>query len=659
MSTFLDVCLLSRQAPGFTYRATQPLPPGTLVKVPFRTGSTWAIVWGEVSEPSFPTKEILEVPFETPLLTPSQMDLARWISEYYLAPPSTAMRHLLPGDGSTLLGLMGIGRKRSLKKRPEPLLGTSTIDLNPRQTSAASALSEAIRAQGFAPFLLRGVTGSGKTAVFLEAARTALEAGRSLLYLVPEIGLTPQSVDRIRESLGHKVALFHSGLSIGERASAWMAVRNGEIRVVLGARSALFAPLSDPGLIVVDEEHDGSYKQDEAPRFHARDAAVWLARRQGCPIVLASATPSLESWKNAKEGRYTLLELPERAQGQPLPGVTILDRRKDPAPGILTIQARQALQETIGRGERAVVLLNRRGWSPSMECRSCGHSPSCPDCTDLKMVLHRRQKRLICHHCGWTELMPERCPVCGSDSLDPEGAAIQKLEEEIQALIPGTPVIRLDRDVTAGRREELQERLAAFRQDGGILLGTQMIAKGHDFPAVTLVVAADGDIGSSSPDFRCNERTFQTLTQAAGRCGRDLQGGRVLLQTRAPDSPLLERVRTHDFLGFAQSELEMRRELDLPPWSRIFLVEAASRSPQHAQTALEELEAQLSEMDGLSVLGPIPAPLPVVRQAHRFHLVIKVAGPHPTLRKHLQHWLSQRRAPDLRCQVDVDPIDLL
>lgn len=659
MSTFLDVCLLSRQAPGFTYRAAQPLPPGTLVKVPFRTGSTWAIVWGEVPEPSFPTKEILEAPFETPLLTSSQMDLARWISEYYLAPPSTAMRHLLPGDGSTLLGLMGIGRKRSLKKRPEPLLGTSSIELNPRQSSAASALSDAIRAQGFAPFLLRGVTGSGKTAVFLEAARTALEAGRSLLYLVPEIGLTPQSVDRIRESLGHKVALFHSGLSIGERASAWMAVRNGEIRVVLGARSALFAPLSDPGLIVVDEEHDGSYKQDEAPRFHARDAAVWLARRQGCPIVLASATPSLESWKNAKEGRYTLLELPERAQGQPLPGVTILDRRKDPAPGILTIHARQALQETVGRGERAVVLLNRRGWSPSMECRSCGHSPSCPDCTDLKMVLHRRQRRLICHHCGWTELMPERCPACGSDSLDPEGAAIQKLEEEIQALVPGTPVIRLDRDVTAGRREELQERLAAFRQDGGILLGTQMIAKGHDFPAVTLVVAADGDIGSSSPDFRCNERTFQTLTQAAGRCGRDLQGGRVLLQTRSPDSPLLERVRTHDFLGFAQSELETRRELDLPPWSRIFLVEAASRNAQHAQSALEELEARLSEMDGLSVLGPIPAPLPVVRQAHRFHLVVKVSGPHPTLRKLLQQWLSQRRAPDLRCQVDVDPIDLL
>lgn len=659
MTAYLDVCLLSRQAPSFTYQSPQALPAGTLVQVPFRNRTSWAIVWGEVPAPNFSTKEILEVPQDEPLLLEHQMALARWISEYYLATPSTAMRHLLPGDGSTVLGLMGIGRKRSLKRREEPILACQPLQLNPRQQVAVQTIEESVRQGGFSPFLLRGVTGSGKTAVFLEAARAAIEQGKGLLYLVPEIGLTPQSIERIQQALGKRVALFHSGLSIGERASAWLAVRKGEVRIVLGARSALFAPLQDPGLIIVDEEHDSSYKQDETPRFHGRDAAVWLARRQSCPIVLASATPSLESWKNAQEGRYALLELPERAQGQPLPEVQIVDRRKDPAPGSLTIAARQSLLQTIEKGERVVVLLNRRGWSPSMECRSCGYSPTCPDCNDLKMVLHRKRGRLICHHCGLTEFVPKTCPQCGSDSLDPDGIAIQKLEEEIQALVPGTPVLRLDRDVTAGRREELQERLSAFRKDGGVLLGTQMIAKGHDFPSVTLVIAADGDIGSSSPDFRSNERTFQTLTQAAGRCGRDMLGGRVLLQTRAPDSPLLERVRHHDFLGFAAQELEMRKELSLPPWSRFFLAEAASRTASKAEDALSALARSIPSTRELSVMGPIPAPLPVVRQAYRFHLVIKCQGPQPGLRTHLAQWLAIRRDPDLRCHVDVDPIDLL
>ncbi|MEN9355363.1 MAG: hypothetical protein RL318_2688, partial [Fibrobacterota bacterium] len=339
--------------------------------------------------------------------------------------------------------------------------------------------------------------------------------------------------------------------------------------------------------------------------------------------------------------------------------IQIVDRRRDPAPGALTIAARQSLLQTIERKERVVVLLNRRGWSPSMECRSCGFSPTCPDCNDLRMVYHRKRQRLICHHCGWTELVPTNCPQCGSESLDPDGIAIQKLEEEIRGLVPDAPVIRLDRDVTSGRREELSERLALFRKEGGVLLGTQMIAKGHDFPAVTLVIAADSDVGSSSPDFRSNERTFQTLTQASGRCGRDLLGGRVLLQTRAPETPLLERVRQHDFMGFATQELEMRKELSLPPWSRIFLIEATSRQAAKAEAALKELAKSLPSIHGISVLGPIPAPLAIVRQMYRFHLVIKCVTPPPGLRHRLALWMSQNRSADLKCHVDVDPIDLL
>lgn len=660
MSAFLDVCLLTRQAPAFTYRAPHALAAGTLVRVPFRNTSTWGLVWGPVAEPSFATKEILETPLPDPLVPAAVMDLARWIADYYLCPAGSVVRHLLPGDGGTVLGLLGIGRKRSLKARALPeLLPQPEITLNPAQIACASRLREAVQAHAFAPILLRGVTGSGKTAVFLEAAHQALEQGLGVLYLVPEIALTPQTVDRIRARLEGPVALFHSGLSLGERASAWLAVRQGSARVAIGARSALFAPITSPGLLVVDEEHDSSYKQGEAPRFQARDAAVWLARRQSCPVVLASATPSLESWRNAQEGRYQLLELPERAQGQPLPAVSILDRRTDPAPGALTITAREALRETIERGERALVLLNRRGWAPSMECRSCGYVPECPDCPGLRMVLHRRQGRLVCHHCGRVELVPERCPQCGSDSLDADGIAIQRLEEELTNLLPGTPVIRLDRDVTAGRRDELPSRLTAFREHGGVLLGTQMIAKGHDFPSVTLVVAADGDVGVGVPDFRSGERAFQTLTQAAGRCGRGSLPGQVLVQTRDPQSVLLEKVRGHDYLAFAKEELQVRRELSLPPWTRLLLVEAASITASKAEATLTELAARLSSLEGVAAMGPIAAPLPVVRQASRFHLLLKTIRPQPQLKNLLARWLAEPGDPKVHRFVDVDPIDLM
>ncbi len=620
---------------------------------------SWGIVWRVVDEPSFDTREIAEVPFKDPLIPSAVMDLARWMAGYYLCPAGTVIRHFLPGDGKTVLALMGVGRKRNLKLRPPSAVPLAVpLTLNPAQRNAADALGAAVREKEFSATLLRGVTGSGKTAVFLEAARAALADGRSVLYLVPEIALTPQTTERVRAGLGCPVALFHSGLSLGERAQAWLDVRQGRTKVAVGARSALFAPLSDPGLIIVDEEHDSSYKQDEAPRFQARDAAVWLARRQRCPVVLASATPSLESWKNAQEGRYRLLELTERACGQSLPEVKIIDRRTDPAPGVLTVEAREALRETIGRGERALVLLNRRGWSPSMECRSCGYVPECPDCPGLRMVLHRREGQLVCHHCGRMIPVPVRCPVCGSDTLDADGIAIQRLEEELTVLLPGTPVIRLDRDVTAGRRDELPGRLAAFREHGGVLLGTQMIDKGHDFPAVTLVVAADGDVGMGVPDFRAEERSFQTLTQAAGRCGRDRLPGRVLLQTRLPDSPLLAKVRAHDYLGFAGEELAQRRELQLPPWSRMLLVEAAGSVPERAEAVLNALLPPLQKLD-VQVMGPVPAPLPVVRGMSRFHLLLKCSGPVPALRPLLARWLAAPGDTGVRKHVDVDPVDLM
>jgi primosomal protein N' (replication factor Y) (superfamily II helicase) len=661
LTHFVNVCLLTRQAPAFTYRTEVPLTPGTLVRVPFRNGESWGITWDEVPPPEFITKEIIEAPLDFPLIPTGQMELARWICEYYVCPAGAVVRHLLPGDGGTVLRMLGIGRKSTVRKRAQadpPAFGH--FELNPRQRECTASLQESIAKGSFQPFLLRGVTGSGKTAVFLEAARTALEAGKSILYLVPEIGLTPQTGDRICQILGEHPAMFHSGLSLGERASAWLAVRKGQRRIAMGARSALFAPLENIGLIIVDEEHDNSYKQDEAPRFHARDAAVWFARKSSCTIVMASATPSLESWKNAKEERYALLELPERAQGQPLPEITIVDRRKDPAPGSLTIPAREALQETIARGERAILLLNRRGWAPSMECRSCGHVPECPECPGMRMVLHRREARLICHHCGWTEIVPKACPKCGSESLDADGIAIQRLEEEVLRLLPGTIVTRMDRDVTAGKRDELRTRLDTFRDQGGVLIGTQMVSKGHDFPAVTLVIAADGDVGVGVADFRAGERTFQTLSQTSGRCGRDNLPGKVFLQTRDPASPLLARVQTHDFLGFAEQELEMRKELRLPPWKRMVLVEMAGASALETEKALGQVPRRLGHLENIQILGPIPAPIAVVRNAHRYHLLIKhEASSSANLKAELRKWLMEPRSPLLKAHVDIDPVDLL
>ena len=698
MTKFVDVCLLSGESPAFTYiDPGLDLQPGDVVRVPFGEPSAkpeseqlglkglvkrkrptppaekFAVVWDtHETIPDFPTKSVLDRVLPTPLLPRALVDLCRWISGYYLCPPGTGIGPALSSAGSSSLVQLGLGRRKSRKTAtataaplneplPERKPWTPTSD----QATAIASLHEAVHTGGFSAHMLWGVTGSGKTAVFLEAARTALEQGKQVLFLVPEIGLTPQTVMRIRAALGDGVAVLHSQLTDAERAERWSGLREGRYQVALGPRSALFAPLFHPGLLIVDEEHDGSYKQNgDAPRYHGRDAAVWLARRHGIPIILGSATPSLETWHNAAEGRYRRLDLRERATGAELPPVELVDLRKGQASTGASLSGvlRQALLDCIQSGSQAMVLHNRRGYAPQIACLECGHVPECPDCHGLRLTLHRSRGSLACHHCGMTIPIPATCPECGSDEMDPEGWAIQRVEEELHRILPGTPVTRLDRDV-ASDRDGHGIALSTFQSGGGVLLGTQMIAKGHDFPEVTLAAVTDSDIGAGMPDFRASERTFQLLSQFAGRAGRADRPGRVILQTRRPADPLLLKVTRHDFRSFADEELGLRQELSLPPFHRMILVEASSENPDSPSPWLARLARAMAgtSRQEAAVMGPIEAPLPVVRRRFRHHLLLKsTPEKFAALRQNLSLELGRSAVPrDLRITIDVDPVDLL
>ena len=666
---FVDVALAGGQAPLFTYAdPSGGLLPGDAVRVPFGKRRELGLVLrthGE--EPSFAVKEVLERPLDSPLVPAHLAELALWMADYYLCPPGTAAGPLWSCMGPASLVRLGLGSRKAPARRrtsTESVVhpaGPAGFEPSPVQAAVAS---EVVGASGnYAPFLLRGVTGSGKTAAYLMAARDALSRGGQVLLLVPEIGLTPQTVRRAADFLGEPVAVLHSQLSPVERAVAWTSLRDGTVRVALGPRSALFAPLSNPALVVVDEEHDGSYKQSgDAPRYHGRDAAVWLARRASVPVVLASATPSLESWHNAGSGRYRLLELTERAGGAAMPEVDLVDLRESrkATGGALSPRLRRELSEVSARGEKAVVLHNRRGWAPQASCLDCGEPVECPHCAGLRLTWHRRE--LACHHCGHVQPPPRACPSCGSDALEPQGWAVQRVEDEIRRLLPGVPVARLDRD-SASAKGGQERALAAFVRDGGVLLGTQMVAKGHDIPEVTLVAATDADIGAATPDFRASERTFQLLVQVAGRAGRAGLPGRVLLQTRRPDDPLLAEVRAQDFPAFARRELETRRILSLPPFARLLLVEASGEDGNLVSAWMDRFSARLRRGlgAGQEALGPVEAPIAVVARRHRAHLRCKSPAPaFGSLRRLVGAALSAEPPPTgVRAFADVDPQDLL
>ena len=560
-----------------------------------------------------------------------------------------------------------------------PLPPAADLALHPSQRAALGAIAGAIDGGEAATFLLRGVTGSGKTEVYLRALRAARARGQSAIVLVPEIALTPQTVRRFRAHFGDAVAVLHSRMSPGERLDAWTRIRDGRYPIVIGPRSAVFAPVERLGLIVVDEEHESSYKQfDPAPRYHARDVAVLRAHRAGAACVLGSATPSLESVANAAAGKYVRLDMPERVPvarpdgtraPAPLPPVRIVDLAREREirrlKGALSDPLRTALQGRLDRGEQAILLLNRRGYAPVLTCDACGHTPQCRDC-DVSLTLHRTNHTLRCHYCGRAEREPRRCPNCGQDELSLLGSGTQRVEEELAEVLPEARVLRMDLDTT-GRRGAHRRLLERFgRGDADVLLGTQMVAKGLDFPRVTLVGVVNADTGMLLPDFRASERTFQLLSQVAGRAGRHDLPGEVLIQTRNPEHPALRFAAAHDTAGFVAHEMAERCETAFPPYARLVTVEAKGpyeRSTHAlARQFADALRLEAGRLPGAEVLGPVAASVTKVKGFWRVHVHLRSPRTLPTqaLTGAVGAALGAIKAPPRghRLNVDVDPVGL-
>jgi primosomal protein N' (replication factor Y) len=535
------------------------------------------------------------------------------------------------------------------------------------QARAVGALSEALSAGGHRTVLLEGVTGSGKTEVYLRLIAQARAAGGEAIVLVPEIALTPQLAGRFRARFGSEVAVLHSGLSDRDRAGEWHRVRRGDAPIVVGARSAVFAPMERPRVIIVDEEHDPSFKQGEGLRYQGRDLAVVRGRESGALVVLGSATPSLESLQNVAKGRYEHLRLSRRVDGRGLPAVTLVDLRgrdrekprNSVAPsGLLSPELTGALQEVVAKKEQAIVFLNRRGHSTALLCRDCGEVQRCPMCA-VALTWHEKGRRLVCHYCGSRAPAPDTCPHCESTRLLFMGAGTEKLEEELARLLPGARVGRLDRD-TAGNAKRMEALLATFgRGELDVLVGTQMVAKGHDFPGVTLVCVLLADAGLHQPDFRAAERTAQLLTQVAGRAGRGEKEGRVLVQTFAPEAPAVAAVVGHDYAAFARAELRERELAGYPPHARVCLVRVDAEREEEAAKVAAACARRLRRAPGVEVLGPAPAALARLRGRFRFQVLVKAPTP-AGVRDALRELREGSAFPgSVRVVADVDPVDML
>jgi primosomal protein N' (replication factor Y) (superfamily II helicase) len=581
-------------------------------------------------------------------------------------------------DNQTLRALAKRGlvelREEAVVRDPhadEQFIATSNLSLNQEQTQALKEITQALNSpENARPILLHGVTGSGKTEIYLQAIRAALDRGRTAIVLVPEISLTPQTVERFKgrfADLQDAVAVLHSHLSEGERHDEWHKIHSGRARIVIGARSAIFAPLKNLGLIVVDEEHETTYKQEEAPRYHARDVAVVRAKIEKCVAVLGSATPSLESYHNAAIGKYRLITLTQRIDEKQMPLMRIVDlrqeQRKEKAATILSDKLRTAIADRLEKREQTILFLNRRGFSTSLLCSNCGEARNCPNCS-VALTFHRHPAvagRLSCHLCGHTAAVPKKCPACGKDALIYAGFGTERVESTVSQIFPKATVRRMDAD-SMTRKEAYRETLRNFRTGRiDILVGTQMIAKGLHFPNVTLVGIINADLALHLPDFRAGERTFQLLTQVAGRAGRGETPGEVFVQTYTPFSPSIQFARHHDFAGYFQQELEFRERCDFPPFNHAILITARSAHEGRAKLSAETLQRRLKEaLPDEFILGDAtPAPLEKLQGQFRFHILIRGEAI-MRLSRVVRETIDKLPFPeDVTVTVDVDPYQLL
>jgi primosomal protein N' (replication factor Y) len=643
---------------AFDFRVPPELDPpvGSLVVVPFGRGRKVGMVAERTDHSEVPAERLRDVESVVADIAPftaDQLELFEFCAQYYQRPLGETVAAALPPR------LRQVSRRaaKPLDAPPTNVVAPSPPEATPAQQSALDACLAGF--DRFHPVLLHGVTGSGKTEVYLRLIAEALARGRQALYLVPEIGLTPQLESQVRERLpGARIAFAHSHLSEGERAASWLAAQSGVAQVVLGTRLAVLMAFRNLGLVIVDEEHDPSYKQQEGLRYSARDVAVLRAQRLAIPIVLGSATPSLESWANAAEGRYTLATLPERAvEGAAMPSVRTIDTRADRPQEGLSAGLVTAIRDRLARGEQSLVFVNRRGYAPVLFCAACTWHSACSRCS-ANLVLHRSARQLRCHHCGHVERIPAACPACGVADLAPVGHGSQRVEEALAAALPGARIARVDRDSTA-RKGALRDVLDLVREGAlDVLVGTQMLAKGHDYPNLTLVGVLESDGALFSADFRAAERLFALLLQVSGRAGRGRTAGEVLIQTDFPYHPLYAAVAAHDFSRFAEDTLAERRAAGFPPYAHLALLRAEAKKPGEAMhflgRAAEIGKALAAEVD---IFDPVPATLERKAGYERAQLLVRAASRSP-LQRFLAQWrqaLAAESSRTVRWTLDVDP----
>ncbi len=643
--------------------------PGCQVNVPFRSrvlrGFVVDVVEGEPPEGLRDMRGVTGRPVDGNVLR-----LTRWVSDYYMAPWGEVLRAAVPKPVSRV---RTPGEAGGASTSPESGL---SLEPTPHQAAALDAVGKGVAEGGFKVFLLQGVTGSGKTFVYCKAAQEVVRAGGSCLVLVPEISLSTQLVDRFREFFGDGVVVSHSGLSPSERYVAWLKAGSGEAKVLVGARSAVFSPVARLKLIIVDEEHEPSYKQSDVPRYNARDVAVKRGQMEGCVVLLGSATPSLESYNNSVENRYTILRLPSRVDSRPMASVSVVDLKAKPseeerrspsdASWLFSDVLRDKMTDRLTKGEQIILFINRRGHSTFVQCRDCGKSFRCPRC-EVTLTYHADPHSLTCHYCGHRSTQVKECPKCGGSNFWFGGVGTQKVEGEIKRIFPEAGVLRMDVDST--RRKGSQRKLVESFSSGGaqVLLGTQMVAKGLDFPGVTLVGVIYADTQLNLPDFRASERTFQLLTQVAGRAGRGRTAGEVVIQTFLPDHPGLKAAALQDFDLFCRRELADRRDLDFPPFSRLVDVSFSGRDEDEVIQCSTRVKLRMEDwlsgkgVSSVDVMGPAPYPISRVRNRVRWHLTLRGRSL-PELRKGLEGLgtvAEGERPKTVAVGFDVDPLQLM
>lgn len=715
----VDVLLPLGLDTPYSYLAPEgmALAPGDLVHVPLGTKSVVGCVWpraGAEKPVDAGKLKAIKARLDYAPLPPELLKLIDWMADYTLAPRGMVLRMALRhgespgaarervgvrlagpapgrmtaararlieflGDGfvrgkteaareagvspSVVDGLIDDGTLETVVLPPEPAAYPPDPDhavptLSEAQGTAAEVLKEAVKAHGFGVYLLDGVTGSGKTEVYFEAVAEAIRSGRQSLILLPEIALTQAFLDRFTLRFGVRPAEWHSGVSTRRRAKVLNEVASGDVKVVAGARSALFLPFRDLGLLIVDEEHDPAYKQEDGVAYHARDMAVVRARLAGAPIILASATPSIETEVNARRGRYKRLALPVRFGGAKVPGLSPIDLRKDGPPRGRWIAPRleAEINDTLEAGGQALLFLNRRGYAPLTLCRSCGHRMRCPSCTAW-LVEHRYRRRLTCHHCGYQAPVPEECPSChAKDSLVPVGPGVERLQEEVQALFPAARSLVLSSDLLGGVERMRAELDAVAKGEVDVVVGTQLVAKGHNFPGLALVGVVDADVGLGHGDPRAAERTFQLVHQVAGRAGRGKSEGRGFIQTHMPEHPVMRALVTGDRDAFYDTEIAAREEAHLPPFGRMAGLIVSASEGHAAEAHARRLVAAAPMVPEVRILGPAEAPLAILRGRHRWRLLVR-SPRNFDLSRYLREWraVAPKVTGNVKVAIDVDP----